>query len=226
MKKRFELSQTQGVAVSTENLIKDLKDVAAQLERETVTFRQYEKMGKYSCQTIQRRLGSWNAALEKAGLCISNELNITEERLFQNIERLWIKLGRQPRKRDVNSSLSEYSDGPYIRLFRSWREALQQFVVYVNSQEEAEGGAEVRSHTSRPQPRTSRDPSLRLRFLVMRRDDFKCQHCGRSPATHANIDLHIDHVRPWSEGGETTFDNLRTLCSDCNLGKGNLMENC
>ena len=176
--------------------MKDLRDVATQLEKETVTYRQYEKMGKYSSPTMIRRLGSWNEALEKAGLCISNEMNITEERLFENIEQLWIKLGRQPRKRDLNSSLSEFSEGPYKRLFRSWRGALQQFVVYVNSQEEAEGGVEMRFHTSKPQPRTSRDPSLRLRFLVMRRDAFKCQHCGRSPATHANIDLHIDHVRP------------------------------
>jgi 5-methylcytosine-specific restriction endonuclease McrA len=190
-----------------------------------VTYRQYEAMGKYSCPTIIRRFGSWNTALEKAGFIISNELYVNEEHLFENIEQLWIKLGRQPRKIDLNSSLSEYSEGPYKRLFRSWRGALEQFVAYVNSQEKIEIAVEVRPNTGRSQPRTSRDPSLRLRFLVMRRDAFKCQHCGKSPATHANIELHIDHVMPWSKGGETTFDNLRTLCRDCNLGKSNLMEN-
>jgi 5-methylcytosine-specific restriction endonuclease McrA len=225
MKKRFELSQTQGVEVSTDDLIKDLQDVAAQSGRETVTYRQYEAKGKYSCATIGRRFGSWNMALEKAGLGISNEFNITEERLFENLEQLWIQLGRQPRKIDLNTSLSEYSEGPYKRLFRSWRGALEQFVVYINSQEETERAFVERTLIGKPQPRTSRDPSLRLRFLVMRRDAFKCQHCGKSPATHANIELHIDHVIPWSEGGETTFDNLRTLCRDCNLGKSNLMEN-
>jgi 5-methylcytosine-specific restriction endonuclease McrA len=225
MKKRFELSQTQGVAILTEDLIKDLKEVAAQSGKETVTYRQYEAMGKYSSPTIMRRFGSWNTALEQAGLSISNEFNITEERLFENIEQLWIKFGRQPRKIDLNSSLSEYSEGPYKRLFRSWLEALEQFVVYINSQEETGSAVEDQPHAGRPQPRTSRDPSLRLRFLVMRRDAFKCQHCGKSPATHANIELHLDHVIPWSEGGETTFDNLRTLCRDCNLGKSNLMEN-
>jgi 5-methylcytosine-specific restriction endonuclease McrA len=224
MKKRFELSQTQGVAVPIDGLIKDIKEVAAQSGKETVTYRQYESIGKYSGSTILRRFGSWNIALEKAGLNISNEFNINEERLFENIEQLWIKLGRQPRKIDLNSSLSEYSEGPYKRLFRSWRGALEQFIVYINSQKENERVIAERAPTDKPQPRTSRDPSLRLRFLVMRRDTFKCQHCGKSPATHANIELHIDHVIPWSEGGETTFDNLRTLCRDCNLGKSNLME--
>jgi len=34
--------------------------------------------------------------------------------------------------------------------------------------------------------------------------------------------LHIDHVTPWSKGGETEMDNLQTLCEPCNLGKSDL----
>ena len=26
---------------------------------------------------------------------------------------------------------------------------------------------------------------------------------------------------PWSKGGKTTFENLHTLCADCNIGRGN-----
>ncbi|MGH7441559.1 MAG: HNH endonuclease [bacterium] len=29
---------------------------------------------------------------------------------------------------------------------------------------------------------------------------------------------------PWSQGGQTTEANLRTLCNRCNLGKGALRE--
>jgi len=224
MKKRFELHQTAGVPVSTDELIGDLKRVAAELHVNSVTYRQYEEIGKYSSQTVRTRFGSWNNALEKAGLNVSNEFNIPDERLFENIERLWIKLGRQPRKRDMISSLSEYSERPYTRRFGSWRKALEQFIAYVNSQEVSENTTNELTSFEKQRPRTSRDPSLRLRFLVMRRDSFKCQHCGKSPATHTNVELHLDHVVPWSKGGETTFDNLRTLCGDCNLGKANLIE--
>jgi 5-methylcytosine-specific restriction endonuclease McrA len=45
--------------------------------------------------------------------------------------------------------------------------------------------------------------------------------CGRSPAAEAGVQLHIDHVIPFSRGGASIIDNLQTLCQDCSLGKGN-----
>lgn len=71
--------------------------------------------------------------------------------------------------------------------------------------------------------RKNRDPSLRLRFEVLARDRFTCRFCGASPAKDPSVTLHIDHIVPWSKGGETTLINLQTLCSKCNLGKSNLM---
>ncbi|MFL2656036.1 MAG: HNH endonuclease [Burkholderiaceae bacterium] len=59
----------------------------------------------------------------------------------------------------------------------------------------------------------------RLRWLVLRRDAFTCQDCGgKAP----NVELHIDHIIPWSEVKEHKIENLRVLCKDCNLGKGTL----
>lgn len=67
--------------------------------------------------------------------------------------------------------------------------------------------------------KTQRSPSTRLRFDVLKRDNFKCCACGASPAKDPNVTLHLDHIIPWSKGGETKIDNLQTLCSECNLGK-------
>lgn len=64
--------------------------------------------------------------------------------------------------------------------------------------------------------------SSKLRYQVLKRDNFKCCACGASPAKNPLVELHIDHIIPWSKGGETLIDNLQTLCSDCNLGKSNL----
>ena len=69
--------------------------------------------------------------------------------------------------------------------------------------------------------KTKREPSVGLRFQVLKRDHFKCRVCGMSPAKDPSIELHIDHIVPWSKGGETTLENLQTLCSACNLGKSN-----
>jgi len=33
------------------------------------------------------------------------------------------------------------------------------------------------------------------------------------------LELHVDHIQPWSRGGPTVFENLQTLCNSCNLGK-------
>ncbi|MDE2391146.1 MAG: HNH endonuclease, partial [Rhodospirillales bacterium] len=48
-----------------------------------------------------------------------------------------------------------------------------------------------------------------------------CQSCGASPQKERGVELHVDHVLPWSRGGETLEENLRTKCQQCNLGKGN-----
>jgi 5-methylcytosine-specific restriction endonuclease McrA len=56
------------------------------------------------------------------------------------------------------------------------------------------------------------------RFNVFLRDRFVCQYCGGPrPAP----DLTFDHVVPRSRGGRTTWDNVVTACTDCNLRKGN-----
>ncbi len=71
--------------------------------------------------------------------------------------------------------------------------------------------------------RTKRNASVKLRFDVFKRDNFKCCICGTSPAKDANIELHIDHIIPWSRGGETEINNLQTLCSRCNIGKSDTL---
>ena len=52
------------------------------------------------------------------------------------------------------------------------------------------------------------------RFNVFLRDKFQCQYCG------SNKDLTFDHLIPRSNGGETTWENIVTACSSCNVKKG------
>ena len=77
--------------------------------------------------------------------------------------------------------------------------------------------------TENKRRKTPRNINLRLRYKVLKRDNFKCVICGRSPAKNPDIELQVDHIIPYSKGGETVIENLRTLCSECNLGKSDLM---
>lgn len=56
----------------------------------------------------------------------------------------------------------------------------------------------------------------RLRWQILCRDDFKCKSCG---LTSEETILNVDHIIPISKGGKNEEDNLRTLCSLCNMGK-------
>ena len=56
-----------------------------------------------------------------------------------------------------------------------------------------------------------------LRFLIFKRDNFKCRYCGRTQPD--GVKLQIDHLKPVSKWGRTIESNLVTACGECNLGK-------
>ena len=71
-----------------------------------------------------------------------------------------------------------------------------------------------------PLPVTSVRPTKeriphKLKWKIWLRDNFTCQHCG------SRENLTVDHISPESKGGQTTKDNLQTLCRECNSKKGN-----
>jgi 5-methylcytosine-specific restriction endonuclease McrA len=59
----------------------------------------------------------------------------------------------------------------------------------------------------------TRTPAF-TRFNVFLRDRFQCQYCG------SREDLTFDHLIPRARGGITSWENVLTACSPCNLRKG------
>ena len=217
---KFEFTKIKNTPVTDAELIIDLKRVAEISKTNKVTQKIYSTHGKYDVTNLGRRFGTWNNALESAGLSISNQQH-SDEKLFENILTLWQRYGRQPRRSELALPPSTVSQGPYNRRFSSWTQALKDFVEYANASELI---APTKTESNKSPRPTCRDPSLRLRFKVILRDNFTCQHCGASPAKQLGVELHIDHINPWSKGGETTLENLQTLCSTCNLGKSNVTQ--
>lgn len=234
-------SQINHTGVSEDEIIEDLKSVAKKLNKQTFTSTEYSNYSKYSRDIAFRKFKTWNNALIAAGLepfdhplggGTKNKIN--EYACFEEIERIWIELGHQPTTTDIKNGISRYSLHVYERRFGSWRKALEAFVSYINGECEIDNESEKTENSysiehiptvadGKPIHKTKRDINLRLRFKVMQRDNFKCCMCGASPATDPTAVLHIDHIVPWAKGGETTIDNLQTLCSKCNLGKSDLL---
>ena len=93
-----------------------------------------------------------------------------------------------------NTSISSISSGSYLRKFGQWSNALKMFIQYIN---ETEKVYSIENHNV-TYHKTKRDVNLRMRFIVMQRDNFKCCACGASPARDPSVELHIDHIIPWS----------------------------
>jgi 5-methylcytosine-specific restriction endonuclease McrA len=60
-----------------------------------------------------------------------------------------------------------------------------------------------------------------LRQRVIERDGLRCVYCDEDLS---DAEIHMDHVIPESQGGETTYNNLQVTCRKCNLAKGVLTE--
>ena len=63
-----------------------------------------------------------------------------------------------------------------------------------------------------------RRPRPRVRLCkreILRRDDHRCQYCGRESSR-----LTIDHIVPRHRGGPYDWENLVAACPDCNRLKG------
>jgi hypothetical protein len=225
-------------------LLADLRKAAKKLKKKYLSYLEYEKWGNFSAMTLYCRFGGWNAALEKAGLKVKKVYRVPDEELLENLKRMWDTLGRQPHYDEMRSPLSRYGPYAYARRYGSWYNSLFALEEAVKSGKLKSSPALAKPAGDKKQlyikqgaPECSgqarRDSRLEIkkfvknfnvsksmRYDVLKRDRFKCKACGRSPATHPKLTLHVDHVKPRAKKGPSLISNLQTLCSECNLGKG------
>jgi hypothetical protein len=181
--------------------------------------------------SLTRRFGKWKDVLSEVGIPpVPLGRRYTEEECFENILALWTHYGRQPHFNELKHPPSAVGPKAYIRRWGGWRAALSAFVTSVNekgtlslNQRTAEPNADipVLAVHAIPAPRSI---PLALRYRILCRDKFRCVICGASPAKNVGVELHVDHIHPWSRGGQNVEGNLRILCCRCNLGKGVKLE--
>lgn len=59
--------------------------------------------------------------------------------------------------------------------------------------------------------------TLTLRYAAFEKDGFKCTLCGHD--VKDGVKLEVDHIVRPIDGGKNVLENLRTLCSACNIGR-------
>jgi hypothetical protein len=223
---RVGLEPAHWINVPAGDLLADITRVAAELKTRRLRFHDYIQRGKYSRKVINRLFGRWQTAIETAGLLPVIQRPQSRKELFDNLKNVWQQLGHKPRYDDLSTPISRFGPSAYTIRFGTFQKAMAAFTRSLNplieTDPEPESKMSEEDRTRGFVRRTPRTVNLRLRFMVLRRDHFRCQACGRSPATDPTVKLQVDHKEPWSTGGETILENLQTLCEQCNAGKSDL----
>jgi hypothetical protein len=218
-------------SVTRDELIAKLQMFAKDHPNTPATLNDIAKILDVHTSTLSGKFGKWVDLLNEAGISpAAHGRRYTDDECYENIVNLWTHYGRQPNFAELKQPPSKVGSKAYISRWGGWRAALGAFIKHINQ----EGNINTIPITQKPNTDilntppssniTPRSISLGLRYKVLCRDNFKCVICGRSPAKDHSIELHVDHIFPWSKGGKNTEGNLRTLCFDCNLGKGAKIE--
>ena len=142
---RSERNTTEMQRISDEMIIGDLLRVADQLEKQVVTSTEYRQLGKFSLPAVRSHFGTWSNFVAKSGLQQTGFIKKIEDiELFSEIEKMWVSLGKQPTTTDIRKGASKYALDTFTRRFGGWRNALEAFLEFINSNEPED--TEVDSH--------------------------------------------------------------------------------
>lgn len=202
---------------SDSGLLAELRRVADLIEG-ALPRTAFDRVSRINSDAISRRFGGWDRALARAGLG-HRDSNLQRKRTLRLTDRQVLDRLRRAATRDgvVTQEAVGRTQGLFrsifVRRFGSWQAAVRR------------AGLCLSRHAT-PGPRRRRTPEERhripmmLRFQILKRDDYRCALCGDSPAITKGTTLEVDHIHPFSQGGKTVAENLRTLCRRCNQGKG------
>ncbi len=205
--------------VPDEEIIADMKRVAAIVKKDVISKEDYRMYGDFGVSVIFNRFDSWEKALEKSGFKKSSEKDKKIRDLMENLEDVWIKLGRSPRFVEIRVPFSRYNGTQYIATFGGWHTSLDLFEDYIASVKVPSELSIVDSPEIEKGHKTTKDINRQTRFHVMKRSGFKCSVCKNNSQTNPGVTLDVEHITPWEKGGETVDENLYVVCSECKKQK-------
>jgi hypothetical protein len=216
-----------GRQLSDKEVLDQIRLVAKKVGKNSITTLEFKTHASIGVDTLRHRFGSWKKALLKARVNpVKHGIRYTDDECFENLLAVWTFYGRPPKYKEMAVHPSKVGGKAYMARWGTWNKALAAFVKTASTDEKNRHPTIIGQKKKKPasSPSDQREISLGLRYNVLKRDKFRCVLCGNSPVLDPRCELHVDHILPFSKGGKTISDNLRTLCKRCNLGKGPKLE--
>jgi len=189
--------------VSDEQLLEDLREFADTLGRTPTSGEMYRK-GPHGRTSYYNYFGSWNEALESAGLEINKEDGVSKKRLLEDLHEFADGLGETPSATQMNKS-GPWDSTSYIARFDSWNNALKKAGLEINRLSPSEIAGTGKQAFGRGYTEARR--------RGLHRDNHQCRVCDSKEQLHCH---HIKPRRTFDDVSESnTVDNLITLCPTC-----------
>ncbi len=204
------------IRLSEDELLSSVKKYAEKVNFKYFSSTEYDRWKeKKGCSSvIIQRFGSWKKVLLLLGIEGGRERHYPSGQLVENLESVWEQLGFPPGRRQIEKYGQKISESPYKQIWGSVRSACQMLAKYhegkITREDLLKGDVSSVKRYSIP---------LKVRWEVLKRDNYACKKCGKSPSVDHKVRLEVDHKNPVAKGGSNEVDNLQTLCWDCNQGK-------
>jgi 5-methylcytosine-specific restriction endonuclease McrA len=148
------------------------------------------------------------------------------ERPVLILNKNWTVIGTSPLYKTMNLLLSKNKDGSYKAhvidedfVPHTWEEwgkvspdCEENRISTINTNYKIPEVIRLNKYDKMP-----RELVIFSRHNIFRRDENRCQYCGKRPGSE---ELTIDHVIPKCQGGKTTWENCVLACTGCNSIKG------
>lgn len=149
---------------SDSELVDRLREYAKNMGISYISSRAFSNATGISDTTITNHFGSWKTFCERAQLAPRYQRTVSETELFENLDRIWETLGRQPRSKEMKQPLSPISISRYQKEFKkprydicleflSWKSVASVAEIEREARPSAVSTSQQNSHTTEEQSR-------------------------------------------------------------------------
>lgn len=221
----FQRASTKATKFTKNEILVDLQAFAKHCRKNSFTTRDYDKWKsrRITSGSITKIFGSWSKAMQEAGLKSTKTQKYNNEELIETYKNCWIEQKSEPTRQQLTDYLkrinSPFTIKSYTHYFGSLGRLADRIIDHQNGKISKEQLLEKYKQSRIRKPIPSK-----LRYSIIKRDNFLCVLCGASPRKDNKITLEVDHLTPVAKGGTDDPENLRTLCQACNQGKKDSLE--